>query len=121
MHRARAVDVSMSRIRSSTSVPVNPLEPMLSSVAGDQVLKVIGGRDTLSLDSAKEVLLDGVCVVSERHLDGSLESVDVAVVAGSLVGLVLLHKRDELLGGPALGLEVIVVRGRSTSVHLAPD
>jgi hypothetical protein len=31
---------------------------------------------------------------------------------------VLLHERNEFLGCPALGLEVIVVRGRSASVHL---
>ena len=35
---------------------------------------------------------------------------DVTVVASSLVCLVLPHQWDELLGGPALGLEVVVVR-----------
>jgi hypothetical protein len=55
----------------------------------------------------------------EGHtFDGTIEAVNVAVVASSLVSFVLSHERDELLGGPALGLEVIVVRSRCTCVHL---
>jgi hypothetical protein len=55
----------------------------------------------------------------EGHtFDGTVEAVDVTVVASSLVSFVLSHERDELLGGPALGLEVIVVRSRCTCVHL---
>jgi hypothetical protein len=55
----------------------------------------------------------------EGHtFDGTIEAVNVAVVASSLVSFVLSHERDELLGGPAFGLEVIVVRSRSTCVHL---
>jgi hypothetical protein len=55
----------------------------------------------------------------EGHtFDGTVEAVDVTVVASSLVSFVLSHERDELLGGPALGLEIIVVRSRCTCVHL---
>ena len=57
----------------------------------------------------EEVLLDRIRVVTKGNLDGSLESVNVAVVAGALVSLVLLHQGNELLSGPSLGLEVVVV------------
>lgn len=40
------------------------------------------------------------------------------VVRCTLVRLVLLHQRDELLRLPPLSLEVVVIRSRSTSVHL---
>jgi hypothetical protein len=32
---------------------------------------------------------------------------------------VLLHQGNELLGGPALGLEVIIIGGRGSRVHLS--
>jgi hypothetical protein len=121
VHGACAVDVGVRRVGSSTSVPVDPLEPVLSTVTCDQVLEIIGCWDALGLDSAEEVFLDGVAVVAERHLDGTFEAVEVAVVTGALVGLVFLHKRNEFLCGPALGLEVIVVGSRCASVHLAKD
>jgi hypothetical protein len=31
----------------------------------------------------------------------------------------LFHERDQLLRGPAFGLEVVIVGSRRTSVHLA--
>jgi hypothetical protein len=43
---------------------------------------------------------------------------DIAIVASSLVSLMLSHQRNQLLGRPALGLKVIVIRSRCTSVHL---
>lgn len=115
---AGAVDVAVSRVGSASSITVDPLEPVLSTVAGDQVLKIISGGNALGLGGAEEVLLDGVGVVAKRNLDRALESVNVAVVAGTLVRLVLLHERKEFLGGPALGLEVVVVGSRGTGVHL---
>jgi hypothetical protein len=121
VNSASAVNVAVSRVGSSSSIAVDPLEPVLGTMAGGQVLKIVGGWDTLRFGGAKEVLLDWVGVVTERDLDGSLESVDVAVVARTLVGLVLLHQGDELLGGPSLGLEVIVVGSRGTGVHLIHD
>lgn len=39
-------------------------------------------------------------------------------MTSTLVRLMLLHQGEKLLGGPTLGLEVIVVGGRGTSVHL---
>jgi hypothetical protein len=121
VYGARAVNVAVSRVRSPTCVPVDPLEPMLSTMSGDQILKIIGGWDALSLSGTEEVFLNRVAVVAKGHLDGAFETVEVTVVAGPLVGLVLLHKRDELLRGPALGLEVIIVGSRCASVHLAID
>lgn len=114
-----AVNIAVSGVRSSSSIAVDPLEPVLSTVTGDQILKVISRGDTLCLGGAQEVLFDGVGVVAERNLDRAFKPVDIAVVAGTLIGLVLLHERDEFLGGPALGLEVIVIGGRSASVHLS--
>jgi hypothetical protein len=109
----------MRRVRSSASVPVDPLEPMLSTVASGQVLKIVGDRNTLSFDGAKEILLNWIAVVAEGDFDWALETVEVAVVTGSLISFVLLHQRNELFGGPALGLEVIIVGSRGASVHLA--
>jgi hypothetical protein len=109
VNSARAVDITVSRIRPSSSVAIDPLEPVLSTMASGQILKIVGGRDTLRFGGTKEVLLDWVGVVTKRNLDGSLESMDVAVVAGTLVSFVLLHQGDELLGCPSLGLKVIVV------------
>jgi len=94
---------------------------MFGTVTGDQILKIIGNRDVLGLDGTKEVLHDRVGVVAEGDLDGAIETVDVTVVAGALVCLVLLHEREELLGGPALGLEIVVVGSRRTSVHHEVD
>jgi hypothetical protein len=43
---------------------------------------------------------------------------NVAVVASSLISLMLSHQRNQFLGRPALGLEIIIVRSRSTRIHL---
>jgi hypothetical protein len=109
VNRASAVDITMSRVRTTSRVTVDPLEPMLSTVTSLQVLKIVGGGDTLRFGGAEEVFFDGVGVVAERDLDGAFKAVDVAVIASTLIGFVLLHERNELLGGPALSLEVIVV------------
>lgn len=42
----------------------------------------------------------------------------IPVVARPLVGFMLLHQGNQLLCGPSLRLEVIVVGGRSSSIHL---
>jgi hypothetical protein len=60
-----AVNISMGRVASTSCVTVDPLQPMLSTVTGDQVLEIVRGRDTLRLRSAQEVFLDRVCVVAE--------------------------------------------------------
>jgi hypothetical protein len=108
---ASAVDVAVSRVGSSSSIAVDPLEPVLSTVAGGQVLEIVGGRNALRFGGTKEVLLDRICVITEGNFDGSLKSVEIAVVAGTLVGFVLLHQGNKLLGSPSLSLEVIVVGG----------
>ena len=59
-----------------------------------------------------------VGVVSKGNLDRPFESMDVAIVARSLVMLVLPHQGNKLLCGPSLGLEIVVVRSRGTRVHL---
>jgi hypothetical protein len=150
------VNISMSRIRSTSSIAVDPFFPVAGSVSGFQVLEVVGYGDALGFDSTQEVLHHGVRVISKADLtrfvitgcdeersrkgwekvveekdekmgedfgfghtfDRPIEAMNVTVVASSLVGLVLSHERNQFLGGPALGLEVIVVRSRGTSVHL---
>lgn len=80
-------------------------------MTGLQVLKVVCHGNALGLCGAEEVLHDWVSVVAKGDFDGTFEAVDVTVVAGSLIGFVLFHERKQLLGSPALGLEVIIVRG----------
>lgn len=103
------------------TLPVDPLQPVLSTVAGNEILEIVCDRDVLRLNRTEEVLHDRVGVVAKADLDRALESMDVTVVARPLVCLVLLHERNELLGGPTLGLEVVVVRSRCTSVHHEVD
>jgi hypothetical protein len=52
VHSACAVDVCVRRVGSATGVSVDPLEPVLSTVTGDQVLEIVGGRDALGFDGA---------------------------------------------------------------------
>ena len=59
------VDISMSRVRATSSVSVNPFLPVTGAMSGFQVLKVVGYGNTLGLDGAEEVLHDGVCVVAK--------------------------------------------------------
>lgn len=106
----------MGAVRSTARIPVDPLEPRLGAMSRGQVLKVIDSWNSLRLGGAEEVLFDGILVVSERNLDRTLGSMDVPVVRGPLVGLVLPHERQKLLGCPALGLEVIVLSGVSCQV-----
>jgi hypothetical protein len=59
------VDISMSRIRTTSSIAVNPFFPVAGSVSGFQVLEVVGYGDALGFDGAEEVLHNGVCVVAK--------------------------------------------------------
>lgn len=93
------------------------LEPMLSSVGGDKILKIVNDRNALGLDSPEEVVLDRVGVVAEGDLDRTVVSVNVLVVRSALIRLMLLHQRKQFLSRPALGLEIVVVRGGGASVH----
>lgn len=93
MHGAGGVDVGVGAVAPASRVAVDPLEPLLGAVGGDEVLQVVDDGDALRLDGPEEVVLDGVRVVAERHLDGALVAVDVAVVRRALVRLVLLHER----------------------------
>ena len=105
-------------------------------MAGLQVLKVVNNRDVLGLGSSEEVLGDRIgardawsapdaifssqndSLVSKRDLDRALKAVHVPIVACALVRLVLLHKWDQLLRLPPLGLEVVIVGSRGSGVHL---
>lgn len=74
-----------------------------------EVLKVISYGETLSLCSSQEVLHNWVGIVSKRYFDRAFEAMKIAIIARSLISLVLFHQRNKVLGGPAFGLEVIVV------------
>lgn len=115
------MNVSGCCIRPAATVSVDPFEPLFSTVASNKILKIICDRESLTLRCPQEVLHDGVLVVAERNLDRPFKAVEISVVAGSLVCLVLLHQRNELLCRPALGLKVVVVRSRSTGVHHEVD
>jgi hypothetical protein len=117
MDSTSAMDICMCRVRSTSSIPVNPFEPVLSTVASDEVLEIVCGGDSLTLARTKEVLHDWIRVITKGDLDWALESMDITVVGCTLVGLVLFHQRNELLSSPAFGLEVVIVRGRSSCVH----
>ena len=109
MNSARAMDVAVRRVRSSSCVPIDPFEPMLSAMAGNQILEVVSRGDALRFSGTEEVFLDWVGIVPKRHLDWALKTMNVAVVTCTLISLVLSHERDELLRSPALRLEVIIV------------
>jgi hypothetical protein len=111
---------------------------MIYLLASDEILKIIGGWDTLRLRSSQEVLHDGVRVISKRNLDWALKAMNISamgvrrgpsrlcdqslpVIGCPLVCLMLLHERNELLCSPSLGLEVIVVGSRCSSVHHEVD
>lgn len=61
---------------------------------------------------------DRIRVVPKGNLDGTVKAMEVSIVAGTLVGLMLLHQRQKLFGTPASGLEVIVIGCRSPGIHL---
>ena len=59
------VDISMSRVRATSSIPINPFLPVTGSMTSLEILKIVGHGDTLGLDGAEEILHDGVCVVAK--------------------------------------------------------
>lgn len=87
-------------------------------MSGFEILKIIGYRDSLRLNSPEEVLHDRVRIIAERDLDRALKAMNIWIVASTLVGLVFLHQRNKLFGGPAFSLEVIVVGSGGPCVHL---
>lgn len=91
---------------------------MLSTVSSDKILEIVRDWNVLALRGPQEVLHDRIAVVTEADFDWSVKTMKVSILAGPLIRLVLLHQRKKFLGGPALALEVIIVRGRSTGVHL---
>ena len=112
---------SRGSIRSTTSISVDPLEPVLGTVTSHKILQIVGDWEALGLSSSEEILHNRIGVVAEGDLDGAFKTVDVPVVASTLVGLVLSHERDQLLGGPTLALEIVVVASRRTGVHHEVD
>jgi hypothetical protein len=85
VHCAGAVDVAMGGVAAAAGIAINPLEPVFRTMAGCKVLEIVGGGDTLRLTRSQEVLLDRVCVVTERDLNRPLKTMDITVVARSLV------------------------------------
>ena len=83
-----------------------------------QILQVIRDWNILRLGRTEEILHDRIRVVPKGNLDGTIKAMKVSIVAGALVGLVLLHQRQKLFGTPASGLKVIVIGCRSPGIHL---
>jgi hypothetical protein len=67
--------------------------------------------------SPQEVLRNRHDLSTVGDRNGTIVTVRV-VVARLLVVFETLHKRHEVLGGPALSLEIIPVGGRCTGIHL---
>ena len=107
----------MSRVGPTASVAVDPLQPVLGTMASCKILQIVGGRDALGLGGPKEIPSNWVGVVTERDFDGAFETMDISVVAGPLVCLMFLHERDEFFSLPSLRLEIVIVRSTSPSVH----
>ena len=107
----------MGRVRATACATVNPLQPVLDTMASCKILQIVGGRNALGLGGPKEIPSNWVGVVTERNFDGAFETMDVSVVAGPLVCLMFLHKRDEFFRLPSLRLEIVVIRSTSPSVH----
>lgn len=90
---------------------------MFSAVAGRQIFQIVRGGNALGFSGTKKVPCDWVRIIAKRDLDRTFKAMYVTIIAGTLVGFMLFHERDELLGLPSLGLEVIIVRGASSCVH----
>lgn len=84
MDRSGTVDVAVCRVGTTSSVSVDPLQPMFGTMASDQVLKVIRSGDALGLRGTQEVLLDGVGVIAKADFDWALESMKLPVIARAL-------------------------------------
>lgn len=84
MHRPGTVNVPMCRIRTTPSVSVDPLQPVLCTMGGGEILEVIRSGNTLRLSGPQKVLFDGVGVVPEADFDGSIKSMNISVVARAL-------------------------------------
>ena len=84
MHSASAMHITMSTVRSTPSITVDPFQPMLSTMASNKILQVISDRNALAVDGLQEVLLDRIGVVAKGNLNGALETMNVTVVAGTL-------------------------------------
>ncbi len=94
MDRTGGVNISMRRVGSAASldrslarnwwglqvthVSVNPFQPVLSTVASNKILEIIGSWDALRLGGSKEVLHDWVGVIPKRYFDWALEAVNVS-------------------------------------------
>lgn len=103
------MDISVSRIGPTSRILVDPLQPVLSTMSGHQILQVVRNWNVLRFRRPQEVLHDGIGVVAEADFDGSLETVNVTVLGCPLIRLVLLHQRDQGLRVPPLHLEVVII------------
>lgn len=131
MNGSGGMNVSRCCIRSSTSITIDPFQPVFSTMTGTvsmnlnleiysrcgQVLQVICDWKTLTFCSSKEVLHDRICIVAERNFDWSFETMNISIVAGSLICLMFSHQWNEFLCCPTFGLEIIIIGCWCTSVH----
>lgn len=99
----------MSRIRTTASVPIDPLEPMLGTVTGSQILQIVRGGNALGFSGTKKVPRNWIGVVAKGDFNRTFEAMYVTIVAGTLVGLMLFHEWNEFFGLPPLGLEIVIV------------
>jgi len=68
------VNVCVGRVRPTARVTVDPLQPVLGTMACREVLEIIGSGNALGFRGAKEVPSNRIGVVPERYLDGALKA-----------------------------------------------
>lgn len=65
MFGASGMNISRCSIRPAASVSIDPLKPLLGTVASDKVLEIIRDWEALRFCRSQEILHDGVLIVSE--------------------------------------------------------
>jgi hypothetical protein len=65
MDSPRAVNVSMGTVRTTSGIPIDPLQPVFCTMARNQILKIIGGGNALGFAGTKEIILNRIRIVSE--------------------------------------------------------
>ena len=82
---------------------------MLCTVARGKILKVISGGNALRLSGPEKVPCNRIRIVPKGDLDGPFEAVQIPIVARALVGLMLLHEWEQLLGLPSFRLKIVII------------
>lgn len=83
--RCACISLHLNHRMPLDSLPIDPLQPVLSTMTSDEILKIVGGRDTLRFSGTQEILHDRIRVVTEGNLDGTFETVEIPVVGWDII------------------------------------